>query len=116
MEEVRLALLSSEQAVAHLAALLGHAEEWVRTAAAAALGNLAACRSDFQDAAPQVQAAGVRDAFVWMRSAWFCGGGCWFWLGTCSSTCGKPVLGRLLMDACYQGCTSDCCPGLPAAC
>jgi Armadillo/beta-catenin-like repeat len=57
VEEVRLALLSSEGAVGHLAALLGHAEEWVRTGAAAALGNLAACRSDFQDAQPQVRAA-----------------------------------------------------------
>lgn len=58
---MRLALLSSEGAVGHLAALLGHSEEWVRTAAAATLGNLAACRSDFQDAAPQVREAVVLD-------------------------------------------------------
>ena len=64
MEEVRLALLSSEGAIAHLAALLGHAEEWVRTAAAAALGNLAACRSDFQDAAPQVSRTTVLDQYL----------------------------------------------------
>lgn len=57
VEELRLALLVSDGALAHLAALLQHEEEWMRTTAAACLGNLAACRSDFKNAQPQVKAS-----------------------------------------------------------
>jgi hypothetical protein len=54
VEELRLALLSSGSAMTHLVSLLRRGEDWMRIVAAAALSNLAACRSELKDVRPQV--------------------------------------------------------------